>query len=207
MMSQTQSPVPYWEWLSARRSIRSFRKEPVSPEILDRIIAAACMSPSAHNLQPWRFAVFQALAGRVRLAEIMTAHMRQMMEADGKDGLSIARRTERTMRRFSEAPAVTMVFCEFPQPGTVLKASDQAEKTLIIQSVASAIGYLLLAAQGEGLGSCWIGYPAFCPAEIFSEFGLPLTWEPQAAVLIGSPDEQPEAPERLPKDRIRKMVG
>ena len=41
----------------SRRSIRKFKSEPVSEEILSNILEAGRRSPSATNMQPWHFVV------------------------------------------------------------------------------------------------------------------------------------------------------
>ncbi len=46
------------EALHTRRSVRKYRQDsPVSEELIQQIIAAAAMAPSAHNGQPWQFVV------------------------------------------------------------------------------------------------------------------------------------------------------
>lgn len=46
------------EALLTRRSIRSYRKDPVPQELLERILEAGRWAPSASNSQPWEFIVF-----------------------------------------------------------------------------------------------------------------------------------------------------
>ena len=41
----------------ARKSVRSYTDEPVSPEQVETILKAAMAAPSGMNLQPWRFVV------------------------------------------------------------------------------------------------------------------------------------------------------
>lgn len=43
--------------ISERRSIRKYKKEPVPDEILERILEAGRLAPSAANRQPWYFIV------------------------------------------------------------------------------------------------------------------------------------------------------
>ena len=43
--------------VASRYSCRSFSKEPVSLEVMQRMMEAARLAPSACNRQPWRFAV------------------------------------------------------------------------------------------------------------------------------------------------------
>jgi len=45
------------EEIRSRRSVRKFTPEPVSEELVDRILEAGRWAPSGLNNQPWRFAV------------------------------------------------------------------------------------------------------------------------------------------------------
>lgn len=45
------------EKLLTRRSIRKFKKEPISEEVMNKIFEAGRLSPSATNNQPWYFVV------------------------------------------------------------------------------------------------------------------------------------------------------
>ncbi len=45
--------------IKTRRSIRRFADEPVSDEIINRIIEAGTWAPSGMNNQPWKFAVIK----------------------------------------------------------------------------------------------------------------------------------------------------
>ena len=47
------------EAIHTRRSIRKYRDEPVPDELVERILAAAMMAPSARNGQPWQFVVIR----------------------------------------------------------------------------------------------------------------------------------------------------
>ena len=42
-----------------RRSIRKYKPDAVSKEILEHIIYSATLAPSAKNRQPWKFIVYQ----------------------------------------------------------------------------------------------------------------------------------------------------
>lgn len=42
------------EAIASRRSIRSFLTEPVSNEMISKLLGQACRAPSGGNLQPWR---------------------------------------------------------------------------------------------------------------------------------------------------------
>ncbi|MHA1469265.1 MAG: nitroreductase family protein [Candidatus Asgardarchaeia archaeon] len=40
-----------------RRSIRKYKPDPIPDEIIEKILNAARLAPSAHNIQPWHFIV------------------------------------------------------------------------------------------------------------------------------------------------------
>ncbi len=50
---------PIIEAIKTRRSIRKFKKDPVSDEILNQILESALWAPSGLNNQPWKFAVIR----------------------------------------------------------------------------------------------------------------------------------------------------
>jgi len=59
-----------FECILNRRSIRSYSKEPLSDEALNRILEAARWAPSAVNRQPWEFIVIRDR----KLLEAISAH-------------------------------------------------------------------------------------------------------------------------------------
>ncbi|MEE4164959.1 MAG: nitroreductase family protein [Desulfocapsaceae bacterium] len=59
------------ELIKTRRSIRAFKEEDISDELLESIIAAAMTAPSAGNQQPWQFIVVR---NREKLAAIPAFH-------------------------------------------------------------------------------------------------------------------------------------
>ena len=42
-----------YEAVTSRRAVRGFKDEPVSREVLERVLSAAAWSPSGSNIQPW----------------------------------------------------------------------------------------------------------------------------------------------------------
>ncbi len=56
--------------IRSRRSVRSFRPDPVPAEALERVLDAARWAPSGLNNQPWRFVTVQDPALREALAAL-----------------------------------------------------------------------------------------------------------------------------------------
>jgi F420 biosynthesis protein FbiB-like protein len=195
------------DFLRSRRSIRRFKPEPVPQDCLQRILETAIYAPSAHNLQPWRFAVITNAAAKAHLAEAITAKFRQDMLVDAVPEADIQARVERTIRRTNQAPVVVILCrdttCVNPQPDSQLQEEEVLMGT---QSVALAGLQLLLAAHAEGLGGTWICWPLFAPEETRQVLGLPSIWEPQGLLFLGYPLEQPDAPARIPKEEISLWI-
>jgi len=59
------------EAINKRKSIRSFKPDPVPPDVLKKIVGQSLRSPSASNSQPWEFAV---VSGK-KLEEIKQAYL------------------------------------------------------------------------------------------------------------------------------------
>ena len=58
------------ETIKTRRSIRRFKKEPVSEEALDQILESGAWAPSGKNNQPWKFAVIRDTALKKSMAAL-----------------------------------------------------------------------------------------------------------------------------------------
>jgi nitroreductase len=61
---------------------------------------------------------------------------------------------------------------------------------------------LLLAAQAQGLGACWVCAPLFAPQVVRETLGLPEGWEAQGAVLLGYPAEEGEKKSRCSLEEV-----
>jgi F420 biosynthesis protein FbiB-like protein len=194
-------------FLRSRRSIRHFKPDPVPHDCIQRILDTAIFAPSAHNLQPWRFAVITSTATKSRLAEAITARFRQDMIIDGVPEADIQERVERTVRRAGQAPVI-IILC---RDTTQIKPEQdslrlQKEALMGTQSVALAGLQLLLAAHAEGLGGTWICWPLFTPDETRHALGLVKEWEPQGMLFLGYPDETPEIPDRNSLQEVVRYI-
>ncbi|WP_420628165.1 nitroreductase family protein [Candidatus Leptofilum sp.] len=177
----------------SRRAIRRYRDQPVPPDLLNQLLETAAWSPSAHNRQPWRFAVLNAPASKERLARAMGERLRADRTADGDPPDVIERDVARSFARITGAP-VLIVVClsmadmdSYPDPRRSL-----AERTMTVQSVAMAAQTLWLAAHAAGLGACWLCAPLFVPELVQQTLKLPPDWEPQGLLTLGWPAEEKE---------------
>ena len=195
------------QFLRSRRSVRHFSDRPVPQEILWRLLETSTWAPSAHNRQPWRYAVLVNLETRCYLAETMGAIFEGDLRADGLPEAKIVQQVNRGKQRLIEA-AVAIVLC---MDETVMDiygdaARQQAERLMAVQSVALAGGTLLLAAHAEGLGGVWICSPLFVPDAVRHTLGLPENWEPLGMLLLGYPQQLPEPRPRRPVEEIARFL-
>lgn len=190
-------------FLRSRRSIRRFKPNAVPVPVVQRILETATFAPSAHNDQPWRFAVITTIEVKLQLAEAMAADFHRDLERDSLSETDIAARLKRSRRRINEAPVIVILCMDttgmdsYPDP-----KRQQAEMTMAVQSTALAGLQLLLAAHAEGLGGVWTCGPLFTPETVRATLDLPATWLPQAMFFIGYPAESPAMPARKPLEQI-----
>lgn len=179
------------ELISTRRSIRRYTDEAVPLEIVERLLTAATWAPSAHNRQPWRFAILEDAPTKTRLAAVMGERLRRDLAADGLDAAAVERDAGRAYARISGAPLLILVCLSLVDMDDYPDARRRAhETTMAVQSAAMAGQNLLLAAHALGLGACWLCAPLFCPDVVVEALALPTDWQPQGLITAGYPAEE-----------------
>ncbi len=193
-------------WLESRRSVRRFLPQEVPRPLIEQILAAATWAPSAHNRQPWRFAVIAALQHKTRLAQALGEVFWHDLARDGLPEPEISAQVERSRQRIQQAPLVILL-CLDRSVGDVYpdEKRQQAEYLMGVQSAALAGGYLLLAAHTVGLAGVWMCAPLFAPAAAQQALELPEAWEPQALILLGYPAQIPPTRPRQPIEEITRF--
>ncbi len=189
--------------IRSRRSVRRYVAGAVSAESIDRLLAAAAAAPSAHNRQPWRFAILDDAAAKERLASAMGNRLREDRLADGDDPDEVARDVGRSYARITEAPLAVLACLDTADMDRYPDERRQAaERTMAIQSTAMAVQNMLLAAHAEGLGACVMCAPLFCGPTVVAALGLPPGWEPQTLITLGPPAGPGKERPRMPVDKI-----
>ncbi len=195
------------EVIRSRRSIRRYENRPVPRETIDELLEAARWAPSAHNRQPWRFAVIQAAETKHALAAAMGARLRADLEQDGTPREVIEADTARSYARMTNAPVVIVVCVTMRDMDTYPDARrNKAEYLMATQSVAMAVQNLLLAAHARGLGACWMCAPLFVPDTVREVLHLDADWEPQAMITLGYPAEA-KTKTRVSLENVVKYVS
>lgn len=190
--------------LATRRSIRRYQSRTVSREVIDRLLGAAVWAPSAHNRQPWRFAVLEGAQAKDELASAMGSRLRHDLQADGAPQEVIEKDVSRSYARITGAPVVILVCLTMADMDTYPDEGRQRNEWLMaVQSTAMAGQNLLLAAHAMGLGACWMCAPLFCPDIVLDTLDLPQEWQPQGLVTLGYPAENREKTRQPLSSRVR----
>ncbi|MDQ1519625.1 MAG: hypothetical protein QOI55_698 [Actinomycetota bacterium] len=193
-------------FLQARRSIRAFTGEAVDANVLDTVVAAACIAPAPHHSRPWRFVTITSGDGKVALANGMGERWRADLTGDGVDAQRIDELVGASHRKVTGAPALVLACLTWDGLDRYPDAERQrAEWGMALLSLGAAVENLMLAAADAGLASCWVAAPIFCPDEARDALALPADWRPQALVMVGHPDPTYVGRERppIPIDELR----
>jgi nitroreductase len=164
-----------FEAIKGRRSIRSYKKQDVPVDIVNKLVEAAIMAPSAGNVQPYQLVIVRSEKTRQQLSK--------------------AAFNQKTLL---DAPVVIVVCVDEKQASK--KYGDRGKKLYCIQDTAASTQNILLAAYSLGLGTCWIG--AFNDDDAKKAVNAPKEMRPVAIIPVGYPNESPEQRSRRSFDEV-----
>jgi nitroreductase len=171
--------MEFQELLKSRRSVRAYESRAVEPKLLEAVLTAATLAPSAGGLQAYR--------------------MHVVLEPGLREALAAAAHGQSFLAR---APAV-LVFC-----ADLDRARDYGvsrDGNYSVQDALVAMAYAQLAAADLGLGTCWVG--ALDSALAAAALGLPDSERPVALMPVGYSAETPEEPVRRPLLKLVQWHG
>ena len=161
----------------AHRSIRNYLSKPIPEEVLQRVLEAGIRASNTGNMQLYSLIVTTSPDIR---AELAPCHFNQPMVA--------------------QAPAL-ITFCadihRFSQWCRQRQAEPQYDNFLwfvngVIDSILASQN-IVLAAEHEGLGICYLGTTTYNAPEIAKVLQLPQGVIPVTTITLGYPD-----PEKMP---------
>ncbi|WP_232831608.1 5,6-dimethylbenzimidazole synthase [Pseudogemmobacter bohemicus] len=137
-----------------RRDVRDqFLPDPVSDEVLLRLLSAAHAAPSVGLSQPWNFILIRDAGVR---AEIRAAFGAANAEAAAMFGEGRrALYSQLKLQGISEAPLCLCVTCDRSRGGPVVLGRTHDAATDLYSTVC-AVQNLWLAARAEGIGVGWV---------------------------------------------------
>ena len=173
-----------------RRDVRRFRRDPLPPGALDRLLAEACRAPSVGLSQPWRFVMVEDAARR---AAVRALFARCNAEAAGDYAGERGRRyAALKLAGLDEAPVQLAVFAD----RTTATGHGLGRRTMpemIDYSVVTAVHTLWLAARAEGIGLGWVSI--LQPGAMAGLLDVPGAWRFIAYLCLGYPQHDSETPE------------
>ncbi|MBO9668224.1 MAG: nitroreductase family protein [Bdellovibrio sp.] len=190
----------FYKLLEARRSIRKFKKDPVSKDLIEKIIGAGMQAPSGKNRQNWRFFVVTGAKRDeyLKYSQKSWLGIKDVLAARLKPSLYDF--TERFFFTLGDAPVVIFAYSH----------NDAEERYhTSIGSVYMAVENMNLACFVEGLGCCTMGAPLEIKAEVDQFLGVDKLPEYQrgelellCALVVGYPDHSPPKAMRQIEGRI-----
>jgi nitroreductase len=170
------------EAIYSRQSIGQVKPDPVSRELIEKVLSAAVQAPNHYKVRPWRFVVLTG-AARERLGEAMAQSTKANKPEASAEGLQKDR--EKPLR----APVVIAVGLD--KPG-ITKAKEIEN----VCAVAAAVQNMLLAAHALGLAAIWRTGPSATDPRIKQFFGWEADQHLIGFVYLGYPQREATPPTR-----------
>ncbi len=155
-----------YQAITTRRTIRRFQQKPIDPALLERIVNAGRLAPSAANSQPVDFIV-------VTQPDLC----QQVFATTAWAGGVTPRRTPKP----GQQPTAWVIVLLNSKRGHLSATAD----------AAAAIENMILTALDAGLGSCWIG--SVERKELAPILNIPDHCTIDSVLALGYPDESPLA--------------
>ncbi|MCK0106573.1 oxygen-insensitive NADPH nitroreductase [Marinobacter sp. S0848L] len=180
---------PTIELLQSHRSIRKFKDQQIPRELFEELIRAGQSAATSSHVQAYTLIHVVNPESRARLAEL----------AGGQP--------------YVESASDFLMFCADMKRSTEAAERSGAEVTrgmteqLLVASVDVALmaQNVVVAAESEGLGICYIGGIRNNPQEVSEILKLPEHVYPVFGLCLGYPDQDPEVKPRLPLASILKQ--
>lgn len=187
--------INYHQFLRSRRSVRRFLALKVEDEKLSRILETALFAPSAHNRQPWRFAIVTSEGVKTLLAKSLSGDFYADLIRDGVDKKVVENRVNLAIKRMIGTPVIIILCLDMSEMNKFdqnHQKEGEFEFLMGVQSVAAAGLQILLAAHAEGLSGFWSCSALFSQKTIIVTLSLPDSWQPQAILHLGYPAISPK---------------
>lgn len=162
------------EAIKERRSVRKFKDRAVGKEIIEELLNAAQMAPSAGNLQARDFVV---VSNKTTKQKLTRATLGQSF--------------------IEKAPVAIVVIANTERSARIYKSRGEL---YAVQDATASVQNLLLAAHAKGLAACWVG--AFDENAVSEILGLLKKTRPIAIIPVGYADEAPAAPPRMGLEKV-----
>jgi nitroreductase len=150
--------------MTTRRTVRLFDQKPIQASLLERMINAARLSPSAANRQVLDYVLVQDKTNRDRLFASLKWAAAVYPKRNPAEG---------------QKPTAYVIVLVHDNEVSPLNASD----------AGAAMENMILTAWNEGVASCWMG--AIDRDKIRADFNIPAAYQIFGVLSLGYPAEEP----------------
>lgn len=186
-----------------RRSIRKYKDTMPDRKVIDDILSAAVLAPSAKNRQPWKYIVYSG-SEKDKLIMAMERGLNREQSGDAllpESALALPDAWN-TLRIMREAPIIVAVLntngrTPYENTDTDKRISEICD-TL---SIGASIQNMIIRACELGIGSLWIANTYFAYTELVDFIGTKC--QLVSAIALGYADE---APAKRPRKNMEEVV-
>jgi len=206
--------------IKGRRSIRKWKRDEVSDELLKKAVELATWAPNGGNYQGWCFIIVKNKEVIEKVANAVQSVIDKIASwPEAKSWQEDIRRYQNNASFFRNAPVCIGVFTSEYQSvmDNVLMAResfDHEAKEILgfrrsaptaIQSSAAAVATMLLVFHHMGLGAVWLAAPLHAKRAIEKILNVQPNLSLVCLVAVGYPDESPKK-DRKPVDEVLKFI-
>jgi 5,6-dimethylbenzimidazole synthase len=173
-----------------RRDVRRFRRDPLPPGTLERLIHVACLAPSVGLSQPWRFVIVDDPAHRAAVRKNFESCNAAALAAQNQQRAPAYARLK--LAGLDDAPCHLAVFTD-PSTAQGHGLGRHTMPEMIEYSAVTAIHTIWLAARAEGIGMGWVSI--LDPAAVATILDIPANWKLIGYLCLGFPQAEDDIPD------------
>jgi len=165
--------------IHARRAVRKYKDSPVDPALIEQIIDAGRMAPSAMNRQLWKFYVLTD---------------RELIKSLSPFVINVANKVLSWAHGVDQSTTSDIIFHNAP---VVIFITAPKRNEWASLDVGMCCQNMMLAAKSLGLDTCPVGFAKLLEkTKKISILEMSRSEEIKLAIIIGYGDETPVTPER-----------
>jgi nitroreductase len=206
--------------IKSRRSIRKWKKDPVSEDVLKKAVELATWAPNGGNYQGWQFVAVTNKEVIQKIGDAVQSVVDRISTwPEAAQHREDVERYKKSASFYRNAPALIGVFIGqyqtfFDQILLKRESIDREAKEILefrrsaptsIQSASAAVTTMLLAFHQMGLGAIWLAGPLQAKREIEKMLKGPANMSLVCLVAAGYPDESPQK-DRKPVDQVLTFI-
>jgi len=173
--------TPFLKLVFQRRSVRKYKPLPVEKEKLLACLEAARLAPSACNAQPYKFMIVDEPALKEKLSDAAFSGLYSSTKFAGRAGALVAVVSQKGKL-------------------TAWLGNQVRDTNFRLIDIGIAAEHFVLAAEEQGLGTCWLGW--FDARRAAKALGLPAGLKVEIMLSVGYADEAPPPRRRKTLEEI-----